>query len=1172
MRLTDLVSVDNRFEKSINLLLDLNNEKKVADYIPTRSSVAVLRNYLDETLHYTGARATALIGPYGKGKSHLLLVVLYLLSTQKTSIAKKLAKRIASVDPECKELLGNIINSKSKFLPVILNVNSGSNLDQTMIRSLSLALRREKLSDVAPDSYFTMATETIEQWKRDYPQTYEAFENILIDYNSNIPVIEKGLSQYDLDSLELFKMVYPKLTSGSSFNPVINEDALSVYRSVNRRLHDKYGYKGIFIVFDEFSKYIEGHSEVGFSEDMKSLQDMCELCNTQSEEQLHLVCVAHKSIKSYGDSLPKSILNTFKGVEGRLKEWHFVVSSKNSYELIADAIHKTSYFDVWKETDADYIRVTTASNTLRCFSSQFDLAEYRRLIAVGCYPLTPLSASLLLELSERIAQNERTIFTFITGKDRFSLNSFIKENDGIEYVGANQIYDYFEQIFREDVRSAVHNEWLKADFALDKAKTLDERMIIKALAVIRMVNNQRVYSESKNYIQLATGLNDERFAAAFDSLLSDNVIEYKVRSDSYAFKNEVTTNIDAAIMDCIKKKYTHADITGCLNEIVSDRFIAPKKHNQNYCITRYFDFVFMSGISFDSMQSTEYLSMRNRPDGIIVLIMPGQYDESLILSHLNEINEDNVIVCLPKSNEPITEKIQHLLAVRSLKNDSDFIDNNPVLRRELYNIEEEIIDDINEWIDDNYLRTDSVLTHDGIIEVDSMGINRIVSNICDELYCEAPIINHELINRHDLSGQMLKARSTLIEGMIKGIDFTPYFTASSAEATVYRATVAITNDPRIDQIRDIISRFITDCVGQKIPFSDLFSTLMRQPYGMRLGVIPLFLADTMFRMEDLPVIYLNDKEVPVDAGTFNALAKNPKDYYLFVEKTTAEKTNYIRGLITLFSEFDVYCAGIDKKNSLSRVTCLIQSWYRSLPQSSVTFQSPDYDGQDINAINDFRSLFSGYSINPRDTVLEKLLSALGTDYSSTCKKVAEIKKDIDEHIHRRKKTIENVLRQALMLSDCDDLCQSLKSWLNSLPKAIKQTVFSYHTRMILNYINDLKTHDEEDIIGHIAHELTGTYVEDWNDSTEDSFKKELLSFKNEIETVRTDNDPGQKISISSSDGSIEEVYYKYDDQNISTNGQYFKNALDELMEEYGGMVDHKEKVGILMAIIKDLIK
>ena len=84
MRLVDLVRIDHRFEKSVNLLLDLNDESKLKLYIPTRSSIKLLAEYLEEVDTFSGKRANILIGPYGKGKSHLLLVLLAILSGNHT--------------------------------------------------------------------------------------------------------------------------------------------------------------------------------------------------------------------------------------------------------------------------------------------------------------------------------------------------------------------------------------------------------------------------------------------------------------------------------------------------------------------------------------------------------------------------------------------------------------------------------------------------------------------------------------------------------------------------------------------------------------------------------------------------------------------------------------------------------------------------------------------------------------------------------------------------------------------------------------------------------------------------------------------------------------------------------------------------------------------------------
>ena len=65
MKLLELIKIDNRFEKSVNLTLDLYVQDKIDGYIPTRSSVNILDSYINEVRSFRGNRATVLIGPYG---------------------------------------------------------------------------------------------------------------------------------------------------------------------------------------------------------------------------------------------------------------------------------------------------------------------------------------------------------------------------------------------------------------------------------------------------------------------------------------------------------------------------------------------------------------------------------------------------------------------------------------------------------------------------------------------------------------------------------------------------------------------------------------------------------------------------------------------------------------------------------------------------------------------------------------------------------------------------------------------------------------------------------------------------------------------------------------------------------------------------------------------------
>ena len=91
--LKDVIELNSNFKTAINLYLNLNNTDKVLSYIPTKSSVSFLGNYAEAVLN-NKEQATLLIGPYGKGKSHLLLVLLAVLSLDRSVQNDKIIKKI----------------------------------------------------------------------------------------------------------------------------------------------------------------------------------------------------------------------------------------------------------------------------------------------------------------------------------------------------------------------------------------------------------------------------------------------------------------------------------------------------------------------------------------------------------------------------------------------------------------------------------------------------------------------------------------------------------------------------------------------------------------------------------------------------------------------------------------------------------------------------------------------------------------------------------------------------------------------------------------------------------------------------------------------------------------------------------------------------------------------
>ena len=305
--LSEVISFNSSFKTAVNLYLSLNKTDKVLNYIPTKSSLRFMDDYLESVLGKK-EHATLLVGPYGKGKSHLLLVLLAILSLKRNEenaeVIKQLKTRIKNVEEIGNKVATDVdkVWKSKRFLPVIINDTKGD-LNQAFLAALGEALKRADLDELVPDTYYSEALKRIDEWENDYKDTFLAFEKAIKKNGFTAKSMRASLKKYDNVALDLFKTVYPTITAGSVFNPLAVSEVLPLYKSVSEKLVEDYDYAGIYIVFDEFSKFIEGLDGGRVGNTMKLLQDMCELAADSSNAQIYMTMVAHKSIKEYGKYL-----------------------------------------------------------------------------------------------------------------------------------------------------------------------------------------------------------------------------------------------------------------------------------------------------------------------------------------------------------------------------------------------------------------------------------------------------------------------------------------------------------------------------------------------------------------------------------------------------------------------------------------------------------------------------------------------------------------------------------------------------------------------------------------------------------------------------------------------------------------------------------------------------
>lgn len=1184
MQLKEIVKIDNRFQKSVNLQLDLGDRKKVESYIPTRSSLAILKRYLNNLQHGNGENATILIGPYGKGKSHLLLVLLSLLEGKQKELTD-VVNRIKKVDKDTADAVKEIWKKKKSYLSVLISAG-GRDLNQSFLFALQEALKRKHLSELIPDSNYSEAVKIIEKWKNDYPEVYERFEQLLQEHKLTVKDLQKRMENMEEHALKLFEACYPALTAGSVFAPLVQMDALRVYQEINHQLVENYGYAGMILVFDEFSKYIEGHEKENFARDMKTLQDMCELANNMENQSISIILVAHKSIHEYEKGIDKAVKNAFQGVEGRLKEVPFVVTAQNSYELIADSIQKKEpefYEEFAKLAREKCVReMIDISYGMPCFGYLFQKkADYEKVVVRGCFPLTPLCAYALLHISEKVAQNERSVFTFLTSKEQGSLPRIMGKDEQL-WVGIDAIYDYFKPLFKEsNDQPQIHNEWLKADYALKKVSDSNEKKVIKAISVIQMLRREEELPVTDEAIRAALGMEETTYQEAIRKLCTQQIVIYRSSRGIYAFKNNVGLDIEKEIAKEIKKQSERFPICEYLNRISELEYVLPKQYNQNQCMTRYFRYEYMLQETFLQMQTTEYLFEEQFSDGkILALICLDDIQAEKIVEKSRSF-DNRIVVVVPDKVFSQVPNLRRLAAIESLQEQPQFIEENIVLQQELELYAEDIIFEINATLEEDFAPGNgscrTIYESGNVCRFESSkDFNRRLSEICGSYYRFAPKVNHELLNIQNVAGQYLRARNKVVTAILEE-DAEQYAAGTAPECMVYRATFIRTGiignqfeqDRGCSRILTEIGIFFERCSGERHRFSELYELLQGKDYGVRKGILPLFIAQKLTLMEGTPVIYLKNKELEINAETLNRVNDFPQEYDLYVEAEGARKEQYLKKLEKIWQIKEQVL--FKKSLRWAKVVEEMQKWYRSLPQYTMT--TKNFEAEQLHQVVSFRNLLKRAEINPREALFERIPTMMGTeDLGQAAEKAEKLKKAMDEALLKMQKEAVNVIKKMYGAQEYESLKACLVSWYQQQGQEARDYILGTSAMNFLGYMESLSTNDEVEIVSQISKKILDIYIEDWKDETLEQFRKELQDIKDTVEGAGENPEEGAK-TIILKDGKGRQIQKNFSAEMMEdSTSSYLKNMIDEALEEFEGTLETNQKVAVLVDVLEGLLQ
>lgn len=1189
MRYADFIKGNEGFQYSINIQYDLMNPNKIKGYIPTRKSIEILNEYLLNVVVDDRDKSTVLIGPYGKGKSHLLLVILGLMcGTNDIEELNGLINKIKLIDKNCADIADDVLTNK-KFLPIVINFNSGD-LNQAFLIALNQALKNQGIQDILPDTYFDSAISVLEGWEK-YEGTISTVEKLILEKcKIDLSSFKRKLKSFDTDSYEVFKNVFLEITSGVEFNPFINTDVVKLYEETNHLLREKYDFDGMIIVFDEFSKFIEASADINSAMNLKILQDFAELSSRSKSPQMHLVCITHKTINEYISKIPQEKIDAWRAIEGRFKEVLFNTTSQQNYELISNAIIK----DVDKVRDV--LEVKRLNDSREVWSAQglfgYDDNEYREYIVEGCFPLNPYSTYTLPIISEKVAQNERTLFTYLSKDEPNSLIDLVSDDENeFDLVTIDKLYDYFEPLFRKETfNEAIYDVWVKIDTALKIPYHDVDKKILKALGIIYIVNDFTSLPPTEKIIANVLNISEIDLNEAVNRLRDNNILVLRKSSETLDFIPLSSVDIKGKITNLTETKFKLPNLTESYNELVNLKYVLPKRYNDEFKMTRFFKRTFMTIDQVTAYNKSEKLLNDYASDGLIIdLINQDQNDGTMALEWVEKINDNRIILVIPKDTIKIKEDIAEYKAISYLKADEEFLKEDAAIESQLDILYDDIIQKIVDYINETYDISNSksliYINNKEYRGLKPAKLSTLVSNICKENFAYSPVINNEMINKQEISTPIRKARNNIID-MILDDSYLEFNSSKTAvECTLFRATLLNKGllkseneyEKDIKILLSEIKKFILDASEKEISFGDLYNSLMsnEKKIGIRKGILPIYIAFILKDFKDEAIIYLRNgrskKELVLDTAIIDNINSNPKDYLIKVEEGTAEKDSYVTELLSMFN-------GYLKKSSNNKYVDIIygmKSWMQSLSlftqNHNISIISNELLGKEIVKIR--RELVK-YDINYRSFIFNDLLKYLDVkSYDDCICKLKKIKNYLDNHDNKVREYLVLLSKNIVDKTYEGSLTGNLIKWYRGLNEDQKTHLYDSETNDFLRFIQKEKKNDF-DAINELAYIFTNLSIEDWNDNTINIYLDGIRNSINVVESYeiasdKDENDGLIKIVFEGTESDpIEKTFSKTE---ISPLGSTLYNALEEVVDEYGDSIDDNEKRNILMDILSKYI-
>lgn len=737
-----------------------------------------------------------------------------------------------------------------------------------------------------------------------------ALERDLNKNTSNLLRNNKVLGNYN--GFEILNIVgdYDSLSNILSDKIKTDNDSKNIFETLSRVYQRCVKQnKMLVIAIDEFGKILEHAAKNNPEKELYFIQRFAEFVNVPTRNIL-LITTLHQNFSAYASGLSQEQKNEWAKVKGRFKEVVFAEPVEQLLYLTSEQLaSKTDIFENIIAIQRDVLKYAV--------ENKYVGNNLQEKTVLGLAPLDALSAMCITKAIQRYGQNERTLFSFLTAICSNSVSSFAKKN--ITYSLAN-VYDYITYNFFSGLQEVISDasQWAAMRVAIERVENgeIKEDEIDAAIKIVKAIGLLNLFGTSSArlskdmlvyYASKAMDISDPN--AVIASLESHKIIRFASYKSSYILFDGTDIDLeDEMYKAAIIVPRPHATIENISPYINSKAMLVSEIYYQSGT-PRYFEFVVKN--------TPEVMIPFGDIDGYIQMIFPLSDDDVERAYSLSGQSHSANIYAVFMNVDDITSHLYEIHKLEYLLQNIVFEDK--VAQKEVNNQIEYEKQMINAAINDTLIseNDDVIWIYGGNrTPVHSLRqLNKLMTEVCHEIYYSTPVIINELFNRQKLSSAISLARVKLLDAMIEnndkedfGFDKNSFPPEKAIYYTLLKKTGIHCQDKDGIYVLDVpteesmyplwekCEKFIESSVDKPRRISDLIKILKEAPFKLKQGFIDFWIPIFLFVRQQSFAVY-NDKGtfvMNINKEFFELLQKHPQDYTIKAFNISGVKIEFFK--------------------------------------------------------------------------------------------------------------------------------------------------------------------------------------------------------------------------------------------------------------------------------------